>query len=710
MKGVPKFCAVCGHKALGKNFGALSCEPCKAFFRRNALKDNDFIVNEEEKDWRRVKNFRANPKTTDITDNLSSDQSCEPSDPSPDINDCLYDLLDDNSFSVDELNKQIMDIESGFISSSQMEIIAKTNDNTEISDEVMQRAVEFELAVIPIARPVAEYHNPFNETESHLLSELMNSVKLIGQPMSKVTMEITNFDEYNRTVSYKFDRGVRNMARAAKGLRGFRALHLDDQINLLKYGCIEALLMRTIKHVDYGRQLVILPWDGENSLTYGIPTPRQQHVYMYLLQRYLILKYQSECEAKTRFLRLMNVLSDINLMREIQRRHAMHLYQLSLVTPLLQEVFDILPTPMEPMGKNFGALSCEPCKAFFRRNSFKEWVANEEERELKRLIKLTISGINNTNDGNQVLKSAINLSQDIWDENDSTNTTTIDTDFMSEILDDNNFSVDALNEQIMDIETSFCANDCIDSQVINRSDYQTNHISTDNHQNSENYTQNSLTHYSPERVDEKVVSDYEMPVIPIGRPIDGHKSDFNEIEMRMVTEVIQSATNMGGPYAKLVFEIDDNHSFQTVFSAKFDKCVRNVTKATKGLTAFNTICEDDRILLLKYSCIEVIFLRSILYFNGNIDYLKLPMDMERSFIITMKLQQHIYMYLLQRYLLLKYQSESVAKTRFSQFMNILTELNVLRDIQRTHTLDQSLNVTPLLLEVLDLKPNQIFYK
>ncbi|CAG2119972.1 unnamed protein product, partial [Medioppia subpectinata] len=252
------------------------------------------------------------------------------------------------------------------------------------------------------------------------------------------------------------------------------------------------------------------------------------------------------------------------------------------------------------LGKNFGALSCEPCKAFFRRNSFKvnlkchfdnncsinaitrkfcskcrldkclaigmrrEWVANEEERELKRLIKLTISGINNTNDGNQVLKSAINSSQEIWDENDSTNTTTIDTDFMSEILDDNNFSVDALNEQIMDIETSFCANDCIDSQVINRSDYQTNNISTDNHQNSENYTQNSLTHYSPKRVDEKVVSGYEMPVIPIGRPIDDHKSDFNEIEMRMVTEVIQSATNMGGPYAKLVFEIDNNHSFQTV--------------------------------------------------------------------------------------------------------------------------------------------------
>ena len=34
---MPKICAVCGDKALGYNFGAMTCESCKAFFRRNAL-------------------------------------------------------------------------------------------------------------------------------------------------------------------------------------------------------------------------------------------------------------------------------------------------------------------------------------------------------------------------------------------------------------------------------------------------------------------------------------------------------------------------------------------------------------------------------------------------------------------------------------------------------------------------------------------------
>lgn len=34
-----KVCSVCGDLALGYNFNALTCESCKAFFRRNALKE-----------------------------------------------------------------------------------------------------------------------------------------------------------------------------------------------------------------------------------------------------------------------------------------------------------------------------------------------------------------------------------------------------------------------------------------------------------------------------------------------------------------------------------------------------------------------------------------------------------------------------------------------------------------------------------------------
>lgn len=42
MSQIDKVCMVCGDKALGYNFNAVTCESCKAFFRRNALSSKDF--------------------------------------------------------------------------------------------------------------------------------------------------------------------------------------------------------------------------------------------------------------------------------------------------------------------------------------------------------------------------------------------------------------------------------------------------------------------------------------------------------------------------------------------------------------------------------------------------------------------------------------------------------------------------------------------
>ncbi|CAG2173479.1 unnamed protein product [Oppiella nova] len=287
-----------------------------------------------------------------------------------DRNDFLYDILDDNNFSVEELNKQIMDIENGVQSDSMDDTntCPTSDDNNEISMDVLQRAVEFELAVIPIARPVSEYHNDFNATESYLLNELFNSTKIIGQPLTKITLEITNMEEFDRTVSFKFDRGIRNFTRGVKGLTAFKNILPEDKISLLKYGCIEALLMRTVMHVDYQEECMRLPWDKENGLMVKLEflksfKPEVYNSFIRYLSkmspiwdsdiaiidlRYLILKYRSECEAKSRFLRLMNTLNDVNILREMQRKHTLHLCNSSLVTPLLQEVFDVKPTaPVE---------------------------------------------------------------------------------------------------------------------------------------------------------------------------------------------------------------------------------------------------------------------------------------------------------------------------------------------------------------------------
>ena len=42
--GTLLICGVCGDKALGYNFDAITCESCKAFFRRNALKTKVLFI------------------------------------------------------------------------------------------------------------------------------------------------------------------------------------------------------------------------------------------------------------------------------------------------------------------------------------------------------------------------------------------------------------------------------------------------------------------------------------------------------------------------------------------------------------------------------------------------------------------------------------------------------------------------------------------
>ena len=67
----------------------------------------------------------------------------------------------------------------------------------------------------------------------------------------------------------------------------------------------------------------------------------QQYIYIHLLQRYLIIKYNSECEAKTRLLRLINTLLDLNNLCEIQKRTSIEICPDSCyMAPLIREIFD----------------------------------------------------------------------------------------------------------------------------------------------------------------------------------------------------------------------------------------------------------------------------------------------------------------------------------------------------------------------------------
>ncbi|CAG2162028.1 unnamed protein product [Oppiella nova] len=146
-----KICGVCGDKALGRNFCALSCESCKAFFRRNASNyqkikcyygDNclidielrsicrkcrlkkcfaigmrqEWILNDEQKETRKRK-IQYNKQQNNINktigkldDKPSSSQPMVTTD--NEVSDNFIEILENTDINEDKLNSQIRDIEN----------------------------------------------------------------------------------------------------------------------------------------------------------------------------------------------------------------------------------------------------------------------------------------------------------------------------------------------------------------------------------------------------------------------------------------------------------------------------------------------------------------------------------------------------------------------------------------------------------------------
>ena len=70
--------------------------------------------------------------------------------------------------------------------------------------------------------------------------------------------------------------------------------------------------------------------------------------------------------------------------------------------------------------------------------------------------------------------------------------------------------------------------------------------------------------------------------------------------------------------------------------------------------------------------------------------------------LSFRLQHKIYKYLLQRYLQIKYQSESESKSRLLKILDSLTDLHVLNEKIRLNCLEQlNFESIPLLKEICD---------
>ncbi|XP_054169180.1 nuclear hormone receptor HR96-like [Oppia nitens] len=358
-------CNICGDKSIGRSFGAITCESCKVFFRRNVLKFKEFecihgdYCNITVKSRRKCKKCRFYKciqmgMKTQLVQSKSSE------------------------------NNTIDDYESVLSNES---LVNYDFNQSYDNNKVISR---HEFMFDPVFKQLTDYQT-FNELESIRLSELQNALQVFTY-MSLYThnnIEVTNIYKLYEYFCRKLEKDTQNVVSFANNLESFNKNCFNDRLALIKFGFLEILILRyairynTETNVWTGNldnddsfvhSLEVLKYEERNMyniykdyyhklipesqcdslimdllsailllnpkrpyLIHRDVIKSEQQLYIYLLQRYLLNRYPSESESQIKLQNLMNTLIDIQVLNEIEKRNGIERY-LQYFGPISKEM------------------------------------------------------------------------------------------------------------------------------------------------------------------------------------------------------------------------------------------------------------------------------------------------------------------------------------------------------------------------------------
>ncbi|CAG2169271.1 unnamed protein product [Oppiella nova] len=307
---VIKKCVVCDDKASGYNFNVLTCGSCKAFFRRNALKDEnhfkcpfegkcdlnlitrkfcqkcrlnkclevgmkkDLILSERELELRskrraeKLMKLKLNSQKKTTTDDKSTTDSGNSS------VDCdfMTQIFLDNSISDEKIKAQIIDIEKS----------VDTTKNTIVWTHKPSISKVSEFPIIPIVRPITDYNNNFNAMESNRLTELLSASHILKMPYGSVKSVANTYLDAMEAIAEHMEQVIDKLVSMSKRLTLFNAVCVSDQIALIKYGSIEMVYLRQI--IGYNadtNHLVVPDEDPTQSVVIYLDAINQEKQYLY---------------------------------------------------------------------------------------------------------------------------------------------------------------------------------------------------------------------------------------------------------------------------------------------------------------------------------------------------------------------------------------------------------------------------------------------
>ncbi|CAG2114822.1 unnamed protein product [Medioppia subpectinata] len=154
----------------------------------------------------------------------------------------------DNDREIDDLIENSGDIHDQELY-DQMLAIENCLFGTTVTSNQVARHTAQSLAITPMVRVITDYEG-INQLECRRIRELHTATNIFNYNISDNVLNITDVTELVRLTTGRTEGHIREVIAFTKGLEGFTKCCADDQLSLVKCGCIEVIYMRGIDSYD----------------------------------------------------------------------------------------------------------------------------------------------------------------------------------------------------------------------------------------------------------------------------------------------------------------------------------------------------------------------------------------------------------------------------------------------------------------------------
>ncbi|XP_054155891.1 nuclear hormone receptor HR96-like [Oppia nitens] len=307
-----KICIICGDHSSGYHFGAITCESCKSFFRRNALKNADQfkcflggycqITTDNRK---RCKRCRMDKCLA-----VGMNSSLIYSDEQKEVRKAIVEqnrkrkyqqlMIADNTIDstgglvMDNTNTNTTAITTTTTTIDGQSSIVSSNSSSTTSLSPQQ---QHNMSIISIAhthdlyddkrflheflapmKPISDYNTQFNSLEGSKLQELLEAIQLIQLPAPttysstysshdiKPGRFVQTIADAIKIITTKHELQTMKIVKMSKQLTGFRTISPGDQLILIKYSMIEMEFMQQVMVFNYEHQYWNIVVNNESHL------------------------------------------------------------------------------------------------------------------------------------------------------------------------------------------------------------------------------------------------------------------------------------------------------------------------------------------------------------------------------------------------------------------------------------------------------------